>query len=58
MEFNNLKNDTQWNEAALLDCYKLGLEKSLLMKIYQCDPLPSSLQEWQDKADLLDRQWR
>ncbi|KAG6867223.1 hypothetical protein C0993_005458 [Termitomyces sp. T159_Od127] len=57
-EFDNLRHDTKWNEAVLLDRYKLGLEKNLLLKIYQCDPLPTTLQEWQDKADLLDRQWR
>ncbi|KAH0578228.1 hypothetical protein H2248_004008 [Termitomyces sp. 'cryptogamus'] len=57
-EFNNLKNDTGWNKVALLDHYKLGLEKNLLLKIYACDALSISLQEWQDKSDLLDRQWR
>ncbi|GLB35282.1 hypothetical protein LshimejAT787_0208470 [Lyophyllum shimeji] len=56
--FNNLKNDTKWNEAALIDRYKAGLDARLLMTLYHCDPMPITLKQWQDKADLLDKQER
>lgn len=57
-DFNNLKNDTKWNEPALIDRYCAGLNPDLLMSVYKCDPVPSTLQEWQDKAELLDKRER
>ncbi|KAF5380533.1 hypothetical protein D9615_004727 [Tricholomella constricta] len=54
-DFNNLKNDTKWNEAALLDRYQSGLDPELLISIYRCDPMPVTLREWQEKAELLDK---
>ncbi|KAF5374476.1 hypothetical protein D9615_009063 [Tricholomella constricta] len=54
-DFNNLKIDTGWNECALLDRYKTGLDPDLLMSIYRCDPMPVTLKEYQKKAELLDK---
>ena len=46
--FNNLKTATKWNEPALLDRYKMGLTEDLCHAIYQCDPIPRNLKDWQE----------
>ncbi|KAG5639879.1 hypothetical protein DXG03_002708 [Asterophora parasitica] len=57
-DFNNLKKDMKWNEAALLDQYQTGLDADLLMSIFCSDPLLVTLKEWQDKVELLDKRER
>ncbi|KAG5640441.1 hypothetical protein DXG03_008665, partial [Asterophora parasitica] len=57
-DFNNLKKDMKWNEAALLNRYQTGLDADLLILIFCSNPLPVTLKEWQDKAELLDKRER
>ncbi|KAG9217579.1 hypothetical protein CCMSSC00406_0010096 [Pleurotus cornucopiae] len=58
MKFNAHKDDTGYNDVALVELFKRGLNAGLLTRIYGRRPLPTSCEEWQDEAIALDRQWR
>ncbi|KAG9221351.1 hypothetical protein CCMSSC00406_0009928 [Pleurotus cornucopiae] len=58
MKFNAHKDDTGYNDVALVELFKRGLNAGLLTRIYGRRPLPTNCEEWQDEAIALDRQWR
>ncbi|KAG9219611.1 hypothetical protein CCMSSC00406_0006067 [Pleurotus cornucopiae] len=58
MKFNAHKDDTGYNDVALVKLFKRGLNAGLLTRIYSRRPLSTNCEEWQDKAIALDRQWR
>ena len=47
-----------YNEIALLEEFKRGLNKNLLQRVLMSYPVPRSLQEFFERASYLDRQWR
>lgn len=57
-EFNALKAATKYNEAALIDRYRVGLDHSILAKLFGSESPPKSLHEWQERASRLDKQAR
>ncbi|KAG9218574.1 hypothetical protein CCMSSC00406_0001312 [Pleurotus cornucopiae] len=58
MKFNAYKDDTGYNDVALVELFKRGLNTGLLTRIYGRRPLPGRCEEWQEEAIALDRQWR
>ncbi|KAG9227304.1 hypothetical protein CCMSSC00406_0004157 [Pleurotus cornucopiae] len=58
MKFNAYKDDTGYNDVALVELFKRGLNAGLLTRIYGRRPLPGRCEEWQEEAIALDRQWR
>ncbi|KAG9221294.1 hypothetical protein CCMSSC00406_0010392 [Pleurotus cornucopiae] len=58
MKFNAHKDNTGYNDVALVELFKQGLNAGLLTRIYGRRPLPTNCEEWQDEAIALDRQWR
>lgn len=43
---------------ALVELFQRGLQKALLMKIYNKDTLPSTMDDWYRAAQTMDHQWR
>lgn len=43
-------------EVALIEEYKRGLNQSLRAKVFNIDPMPTTLKGWQDKSCQLDKQ--
>ncbi|KDQ24119.1 hypothetical protein PLEOSDRAFT_1086421 [Pleurotus ostreatus PC15] len=58
MKFNAYKDNTGYNDVALVELFKRGLNAGLLTWIYGRRPLPGRCEEWQEEAIALDRQWR
>lgn len=58
MKFNAHKDDTGYNDMALVELFKRGLNARLLTRIYGRRPLPTDCEGWQEEAIALDRQWR
>jgi hypothetical protein len=56
--FRSLQDDTGFNDPALLDYFKKGLNSSLVDNIYKLRPMPETLDDWVKEATALDRQWR
>src|SRR5688572_28465798 len=56
--FRELKQDTLYNDAALVEKVQQGLNSSLVDRIYTLPQMPSNLEEWFAWAIKLDRQWR
>jgi len=56
--FDELQTDTGYNETALIEKFKDGLNEKLVDKIYGLPYMPTTLQGWKDWARKLDRQWR
>jgi hypothetical protein len=56
--FRELKDDTDYNDAALCSAFKKGLNSALVDKIYGLAHMPQTLDEWIHWATKLDRQWR
>lgn len=56
--FRELKEDTGYNDAALVEKFEKGLNSSLVDKIYCLPEMPITLAEWMKWATKLDRQWR
>jgi hypothetical protein len=56
--FNELKKDTGYNDAALVDKFEKGLNSALVDKIYSLPDMPTNLKDWIKWATKLDRQWR
>jgi hypothetical protein len=56
--FNELKKDTGYNDAALVDKFEKGLNSVLVDKIYSLPDMPTTLKDWIKWTTKLDRQWR
>ena len=57
-EFNELAIKTGFNETSLLRYYEQTLKSWIADAIYRMHPMPCTLEEWQNKAEDLDRQDR
>src|SRR5258707_2830107 len=57
-EFQNLALDTGYDDEALINKFKHGLNRPLLVECYRRSPLPTTLKEWQDTAINADRNYR
>ena len=56
--FRELKDDTRYNNAALIEKFEQGLNPALADKIYALPEMPTTLESWISWAIKLDRQWR
>ena len=56
--FRELKDDTRYNNAALIEKFEQGLNSVLADKIYALPEMPTTLESWISWAIKLDRQWR
>lgn len=56
--FRELKDDTKYNNAALIEKFEQGLNPVLADKIYALPEMPTTLESWISWAIKLDRQWR
>jgi hypothetical protein len=56
--FRELKDDTRYNNAALIEKFEQGLNPVLADKIYALPEMPTTLESWISWAIKLDRQWR
>lgn len=56
--FQGYASQSGYNNAALLEEYKRGLNKRLRDKIYGLIPMPTTIDDWAAKACLLDKQFR
>lgn len=57
-DFRLLVQDTEYNDAALVEKFQNGLNPSLVDRIYSLPQMPSTLEGWISWALRLDRQWR
>ena len=57
-DFRLLVQDTEYNDAALVEKFQNGLNSSLVDRIYNLPQMPSTLDGWISWALRLDRQWR
>lgn len=57
-KFREIKDDTGYNDAALVDRFEKGLNSALVDKIYALPEMPNTLNHWIEWATKLDRQWR
>jgi len=55
--FEALASRTAFNDEALMDAYERGLQRGIIEKIH-LDTLPTTLQNWKDKAIRIDKLWR
>ena len=58
VDFDQYKDLTLYNNDALIQAFKEGLNQPLLSKIYALPAMPTTIQEWQQWASKLDRQYR
>jgi hypothetical protein len=56
--FREIKDETGFNDAALIDKFERGLNSNLVDKIYSLPEMPKTLDEWFNWSTKLDRQWR
>lgn len=56
--FQLIMGDTGYNDAALIEKYKAGLNSALVEKIYSLPEMPTTIQGWCDWAARFDLQWR
>lgn len=56
--FREFKDDTGYNDAALIERFEQGLNSALVDKIYALPNMPTTLEDWISWAIKLDRQWR
>jgi len=56
--FRELVADTGYNDAALVEKFQTGLNRSLREKVYNVPEMPKTLNGWISWATKLDRQWR
>ena len=56
--FKELKDDTRYNTAALIEKFEQGLNPVLADKIYPLPEMPTTLNSWISWAIKLNRQWR
>lgn len=55
--FEALAGRTAFNDEALMDAYERGLLRGIVEKIH-LDDLPTTLQDWKNKAIRVDKLWR
>jgi hypothetical protein len=56
--FRELKDETGYNDVALVERFKKGLDQNLVDRIYHLPEMPIDLEEWISWAVKLDRQAR
>lgn len=56
--FRELKDETGYNDVALVEKFKKGLDQNLVDRIYHLPEMPQNLEEWISWAIKLDRQNR
>lgn len=56
--FREWKDDTGYNDAALIEHFKKGLHSALVDKIYGLSDMPTTLEGWIAWALKFDRQWK
>jgi hypothetical protein len=56
--FREIKDDTGYNDSALVEMFERGLNSSLVDKIYNLPEMPTTLLGWFQWSSKLDRQWR
>lgn len=57
-QFRQYKEDTLYNDAALIEKFEQGLNSALVDRVYALPEMPTTLKGWFDWATKLDRQWR
>ena len=55
--FEALADDTEYNEQALINAYRMGLLPRIHEKVYTENP-PTTLKDWKAKARRVDTLWR
>jgi hypothetical protein len=58
MNFEEYKFETGYDDTALIEIFKDGMNVPLLEKIYALPTIPTNLKEWKQWACKLDRQRR
>lgn len=58
MKFEALRADTGYNDVALVELFKHGMNPGLLNWRYSLHPLPGDYKAWSEEAIWFDRQWR
>jgi hypothetical protein len=56
--FRELKDETGYNDVALVERFKKGLDQNLVDRIFYLPEMPTNLEEWISWAVKLDRQAR
>jgi hypothetical protein len=56
--FRELKDETGYNDAALVEKFEKGLNPGIVDKIYGLSEMPTTLNSWIQWATKFDRQWR
>jgi hypothetical protein len=56
--FREIKDDTGYNDSALVEMFERGLNSALVDKVYNLPEMPTTLQGWFQWSSKLDRQWR
>lgn len=56
--FRELKDETGYNDAALVEKFEKGLSQGIVDKIYGLSEMPTTLDSWIQWATKFDRQWR
>lgn len=57
-KFRELKSDTGYNDAALVEKFKKGLNQGLVDRIFGLQDMPTTLKDWETWSSKFDRQWR
>jgi hypothetical protein len=58
LDFDRYAALTGYNDAGLEEILKVGMNTSLLSRLYSSYPLPGNYQEWRSRAVIVDRQFR
>jgi hypothetical protein len=58
VEFNKWRFDSGYNDEALINYYKKGLNVPLLKEVYRILPIPRTIIDWQTNTSQADRRWR
>jgi hypothetical protein len=58
MNFEEYEFEMGYDDTALIEIFKDGMNVPLLKKIYALPTMPTNLKEWKQWAHKLDRQWR
>ena len=56
--FKGYASQSGYNEVALIEEYKRGLNKKLWEKMYNLVPMPTDLGGWINQSNTLDKQYR
>ena len=58
IKFSNAARETGYEEQALITYFKQGLKDAIKMRIYGSGIVPKTLDEWKDRATIIDAAWR